>query len=346
MAVTQGELAQIRAVSLTNYLETARFVGLDPYVMLRDERIVPDLLADPESRISARAAVELLERSAEASGCETFGLLLAECRTVASLGPLSLLLKHLPSPRAVVENLIRYRRLVTEVVLLELRDDGETAIIRCDLTPQVARRQATELVTAFTYRLLTELSGGRWRPSAVHFRHPAPADRAAHRRIFECPLDFDSAYDGFSCPSGLLDVRNPSADEAMAAHARSLLESAPGLSRAEGIADRVRNSIYLLIRSGRTRIENVADNLALHPRALQRLLEKEGVTFADLLNGTRRELALRYLSASNHSISTIGELLGYSAQSSFTRWFSSEFGVPPLSWRNGLKADPKARRAA
>ena len=344
--MAEAELAQIRAVSLTNYIEVARVVGLEPYEMLKQERINPDLLADPESRLSARAAVELLERSAEAAGCETFGLLLAECRTVASLGPLSLLLKHLPSPRAVVRDMIRYRRLMAEVVLLQLHDDGETAIISCDLAPQVAVRQASELSMAYTYRLLTELSGGRWHPAAVHFRYPPPADLTAHRRFFECPLDFDSAYNGFSCPSAWLDIRNPSADQAMADHARNLLESATFSSGDDGVADRVRNSICLLIHGGRTRIEHVADNLALNPRALQRLLEKEGVTFADLLNDTRRMLASRYLSSSHHSLGAIAELLGYSAQSSFTRWFSAEFGTTPTNWRNRTQRRNEHARAA
>jgi AraC-like DNA-binding protein len=344
--VTEAELAQIRAVSLTNYVEVARFLGLDPYAMLREQRISPNLLDNPENRLSARAAAELLERSAEASGCESFGLLMAECRTVASIGPLSLLLKHLPSPRAVIEDLIRYRRHMNDVVLLDLEDDGEMATFHCDLAPQVALRQATELATAFAYRVLTELSGGRWYPYVVHFRHSPPADAAAHRRFFQCPLDFDSLCNGLSCPSAWLDVGNPSADEAMADHARQLLEAAPFPSDEEGIADRVRNAIYLLIHGGRTTIEHVADNLALHPRALQRLLEKQGVTYADLLTETRRELAMRYLSAPHHSLGAIATLLGYSAQSSFNRWFSAEFGTTPASWRETAEAETRAARAA
>ena len=67
------------------------------------------------------------------------------------------------------------------------------------------------------------------------------------------------------------------------------------------VTERARRSIYLLLPAGRATLDQVADNLALHPRTLQRLLEQEKRTFATLLGDARRELALRYLSNSTHS---------------------------------------------
>ena len=43
-------LPQMRAVTLTSYLEVARFVGLDPFEMLREVGISPQFLDDPENR--------------------------------------------------------------------------------------------------------------------------------------------------------------------------------------------------------------------------------------------------------------------------------------------------------
>jgi AraC-like DNA-binding protein len=89
----------------------------------------------------------------------------------------------------------------------------------------------------------------------------------------------------------------------------------------------------LLLPAGRATLEQVGENLGLHPRALQRLLEREGRTFATLLNEVRRELALRYLSSSTHQVTAIAQMTGYAAPSSFTRWFCAEFGVAPALWR-------------
>ena len=77
-----------------NYFEVARFVGLDPYRMLRTAGIDPASLADPDAQIPGRPVGNLLEESARESGCMGFGLLMAESRTLASLGAISLLLRH------------------------------------------------------------------------------------------------------------------------------------------------------------------------------------------------------------------------------------------------------------
>jgi AraC-like DNA-binding protein len=84
---------------------------------------------------------------------------------------------------------------------------------------------------------------------------------------------------------------------------------------------------------GRGTLAQVADNLGLHARTLQRQLEKEGQTFAALLNAVRRELALRYLSSSAHNMTAIAHMTGYSSPSAFTRWFAAEFGMSPAAWR-------------
>ena len=99
------------------------------------------------------------------------------------------------------------------------------------------------------------------------------------------------------------------------------------------ITERARRSIYLLIPEGRATLEQVAENLRVHVRTLQRSLGNEGRTFAILLNEVRRELALRYLSSSTHSITAIAQMTGYATPSSFTRWFTAEFGMAPAAWR-------------
>jgi AraC-like DNA-binding protein len=98
--------------------------------------------------------------------------------------------------------------------------------------------------------------------------------------------------------------------------------------------ERAQSAIFLLMPSCRASLESVSENLAVHPRHLQRLLESEGETFGSVLNRTRREMARRYLGATNHSIAEIALLLGYSTPSSFSRWFSAEFGKSPAAWRN------------
>ena len=142
-------LHQVRAVVLTGYVEVARFLGLNPAALLRWAGIDPRSLADPEARLPATRVVELLEESVRRSQCESFGLLMAECRTFESLGPLALLLGHLGSAREAIEAAIAHKRMLNDIVEFDL-DGAAPDCIRIALLPQFASRQAIDLAVAVT----------------------------------------------------------------------------------------------------------------------------------------------------------------------------------------------------
>jgi AraC-like DNA-binding protein len=324
---------QMRAVTLSSYLEVAGSVGLDGARMLRQAGISPESLADPENRLPATAVIGLLDRSAERSGCENFGLLLAEKRPFASLGPLTLLLERLPNVREVMRASIDFQRHLNDIVAISMEDTGDTCLIRLDLAPGFWSVQAFDHIVAMAYRILTFASGKRWKPECVHLVRKAPDDAAPWRRVFAVPIEFDGTFNGLSSTAEAMLVPNPLADEAMARHARQLLHLMPVKSTEDPLNERVRRSITLLLPSGRATIDQVAAQLGLSARSLQRRLDDEGHQFAELLNGVRRELATAYLANSAHPVTSVAGLLGYASPSSFTRWFAGTFGISPQAWR-------------
>ncbi|WP_442881951.1 helix-turn-helix domain-containing protein [Duganella sp. S19_KUP01_CR8] len=84
---------------------------------------------------------------------------------------------------------------------------------------------------------------------------------------------------------------------------------------------------------GRATIEQIAQALGMNVRTLQRRLEDDGANFSDLINEVRRDLVQRYMNNPSYSLARIGDLLGYSMASSFTRWFTAQFGATPAAWR-------------
>lgn len=335
---------QVRAVSLAHYVDVVSRLGVDPYRMLRGARIRPEDLVDPETLLSATSVFKLVEDTAQETGSETFGIALAEPRNFASLGPVSLLLQHRNTVRDAIGSLVKHQRILNDVIDHSLEEDGDTATIRTDILHGCASRHTIEFAVAILFGALREMSEGRWRPDCIHFRHSAPADLKAHRRFFQVPVQFDSDFDGISCQSSSLDVTNRTANELMARHAEQCLELLVGQRITSTVTDQVRRAINALISRCTVTMESVADNLGLHPRMLQRLLEKEGATFAALLNEIRRELAVRYLATSKHSVTDVGLMLGYSTLSSFSRWFTIEFGKSPAAWRNAERAMPSCLR--
>lgn len=332
---------EVRAATLFEYIDVARSVGLDGYWMLRHAGISPTALEDPDNRIPALAAVRLLERSAQRSGCDNFGLLMAERRSFASLGPISLLLDRLGTVREVLEALMAYRRHMNDIVTVDLEEDGDTALVKIGFMAEYAQVQITDFATALGYKVLTGASHGSWVPTAVHMTRRAPVDLVPWRRIFPVPIAFENLFNGFSCPRAALDIPNPNADPLMARHAEQLLRLVPLPEEISPVSDRVRRVIAQMLPNGQARLEAVAAHLATGSRALQRSLDGEGTTFAALLAEVRRELAQVYL-VGPQSVTAISEQLGYASPSAFTRWFAGEFGLSPQAWRSQQRSRPKA----
>jgi AraC-like DNA-binding protein len=331
----------VRAAVLTNYLEVARGLGLNPLPLLRRHGISPSLIGDHEHRIRSIAAVALLEDSARETGELAFGLRMAETRRLSDFGALSLLLTHQRTLRDALNTIIQYRRLLNDALALSVEAAGEMAIVHGNIvtdTPMPSR-QATELVLGVVSRFCASLLGGRWSPYCVTFTHDAPPNLQAHRRVFGAvtKLEFNSDFNGVVFAAAELDRPLPAADPAMAKYAERFIETLPAANQQSIVRD-VRRAIYMLLPDGRATIDHVAEDLGLNVRTLQRRLEDTGSTFTELVDEARRHLALKYMENHAYSLGRIAELLGYSMPSSFTRWFTAQFGVAPARWRAGSRA--------
>ena len=328
-----------RAIMLVNYPEVARFVGLNPTVMLASVGLRASALEDPENWISGRRALELLRHSAAKARRDDFGVLLGECRSFASLGPISLLLRHEHTLRDIINGTIEYRRLINEMFHAALHVDGKSAVLEWSLVPGSSSSEGVKLLATIAYRVLVQLAGVKWQPECIHFRDSQPQNLATFRRVFGCPLEFDSSFDGMSLNTRSLESLNGFSDRELVAHAQRLLNLLPGVRHEESVTDRVRAAIPFLIAKGQARAEEVASCLGLPVRTLQRQLDREGSSFRTLLNETRRELAARYLGSSGRSVTEVAHSTGFSSVGAFTRWFTSEFRMSPSQWRRQSAAE-------
>jgi len=337
--------ALVRAAALTNFSDVVRELGHDPAAALRRAGLRSAQIREPDQLIDARAVAQLLEDTARVTGCESIGLRMAQLRQLSNLGVVSLLLIHQPTLRHVLLTLIGHVHLLNESLAMQLEDAGKMVILREDLMSSVPARQSVELAIGVLYRMCGALLGERWKPECVSFAHAAPADLAVHRRLFRCRVEFDAEFTGIVCRAADLDVPNPSADPVLARYARTMVDALPG-AQPQSIDQAVRKAIYLMLPSGRATCEAVAQGLGLSMRSVQRALDERGVSFSELLNEVRQDLAHRYVGSARYSLGQVATLLGYSTHSAFTRWFGIRFGCSPEAWRAGAGARPARRKAA
>jgi AraC-like DNA-binding protein len=322
-----------RYASLTGYVEFGLSVGIDPAHLMRGAGLDPAGLAHPDRWVPAVAVARLLEESARASGCQDFGLRLAELRTFSNLGPLSVVLLEEPDVRSALTLMIRYEHTYNESLHLEVIEQDGLATIRCrlDFVKQVETRQSTELVLGTLCGLLREFLGEDWFPVSVSIPHSAPADLVTHTRVLGTQLAFGQPYAGLIVYRADLDTPIQDSDPGLRTYAHQVLRSL-GAPRGETETERVRRLVESLLPAGRCSANQVARHLGVHRRTLHRLLDAEGTTFSAVLDETRRSLAERFLLNGRLSITDISQRLGFAAPSGMSRWFRDAYGCSPTSW--------------
>ncbi|ETX12839.1 AraC family transcriptional regulator [Roseivivax halodurans JCM 10272] len=113
------------------------------------------------------------------------------------------------------------------------------------------------------------------------------------------------------------------------------------------IADRVRGALVDLMPAGRTGAEDVAFALGISRSTLQRRLRDAGTSYQGLLDATRRDMAIRYLTKTNLRADEIASVLAYRDANSFSRSFRRWTGQAPSSFRQTLShsqfQDPESK---
>jgi AraC-like DNA-binding protein len=329
----------VRAASLTNFSEVARSVGLNPTRLLMDAGLSPSVLSDPDLMVPADRVGQLLESAAATSGVESFGLRMAETRQLSNLGPVGLVVRDQPTLRDSMVLLLRYHAALNGALAMTLEEAAGLVVIREEMLVGHAQpvRQSIELALGVLLRMMRQFLGAQWQPRRVCFAHPAPRDTGTHLRVFGPCVEFNHEFNGIVCTKAELDAPNPSADPLMARYAQRLLDSALQ-AHEPSLVDEVRRAVLLLLPSGRCSIEQVAAQLGIVCRTVQRRLAEQGVSFSALVNELRADLATRYVEQSDRPLTEVAALLGFAAPSGFSRWYQGQFGRSPSQGRAARRA--------
>lgn len=323
----------MRSGSLNGYVELVKSLDRDPYAFMRAVGLQAEFLEDPEMLIPRDAVRELLEITARATHTEDLALRLAARRKLSALGPISLVLREEPTPRAALDTLCRYLALVNASLIIRVEDAGNVVVIREDLlpTPGLEMRQSMELAVGTMFRILSELIGPHWQPLDVCFTHRPPKDVSAHWTFFRRRVKFNQEFNGLACAASDLSKPRENGDQVAAGFTRKHLEAAL-MSRRESVQETCRQIMLALLPNGTCTAGEVARFMHVDRRTLHRRLDAEGLTFSRLLDQLRSDLVKHHLRESDRPLSEVAELLGFSRPSSFSHWFHGLFGCSASQW--------------
>lgn len=102
------------------------------------------------------------------------------------------------------------------------------------------------------------------------------------------------------------------------------------------IAQQVERALIEMLPSGGATEEQIASQLHMSSRSLQRKLNEDGSSFSYILQNTRQKMADYHLRENRLSLNEIAYLLGFSEQANFSRAFKRWYQCSPSEYRKEL----------
>jgi AraC-like DNA-binding protein len=329
----------IRTTNLWGYADLVRELGADPHPLLARFEIPPGVEEQEEAFIPYGAAARLLEASAAEFDCPDFGLRLSHWQGLDILGPIAVIARNAQTLQDGLASIARYLYVhspALRMAAVPRRADSDLRFTYEMVEPGLPYPpQSYELSMANAVRIVRLLGGPDACPSVVSFMHHQYGSDAAYRDALGCAVRFSQDWCGFEVPARLADRPIDRADPQTMRIATKYLES-QYLPSTAPLSERVAGLVRRLLPTGHCSAEVISDQLAMHPRTLQRRLATEGLRCQDLIEAERRDQAARYLAEPQLYLSQIAGLLGYSEQSAFNRSCRRWFGKTPRQYRAEL----------
>ena len=330
----QGGLSRLAIARLNS-------AGVPAAPLLGRAGLTPELIADPEGRLSVRSQIRFLDEAAIALKDDCIGFTLARDFDPREIGLLYYVMASSQTLGDALKRVARYSRITNEALVFGYREENRLIVsLSYSGVPRHSDRHQIEFCMFAAIRICRLLTGQNLVPQHFWISHYRSGGTSEMARFVGTKVKFGAATDEFAL--------NVDARELPLVHSDSYLNDLL-LKYCEGaLADRrgdksqlrtrAENAISSLLPHGRVLMEDVARSLGMSERTLARKLSDEGLNFTEILQQLRHDLAVRYLDDRNLHVSKIAWLLGFHEVSAFTHAFKRWTGKTPRQMRTAGRA--------
>lgn len=308
--------------------------GLDIAPVLRKSAIPESLLRSDQSRVSAASFSTLWLAVAQLLDDEFFAQDRRRMK-VGSFATLTYLVVGADDLRAALKRACKFVDIVLDDLGAALVVAGDRA--RLELRPKGSsplRTFACDTLYIMLHGLMCWLVRRRIPIEQAEFSYPRPPRWREYRSMYSANLRFDAPATAIVFDASLLAL--PVAQDGRSA--REFLRRAPyniilKYKDASSWSAQLRNRLRERAPDEWPRFEPLAAECGLGASSLRRRLEAEGMTFREIKDGLRRDMAIERLSHGRQSIVEIAQALGFAEPSAFHRAFKQWTGVRPGEYR-------------
>lgn len=312
--------------------------GLNTQIILSKAGIPAELLMSPKARVPVTTYAQLWIELANAMNDEFFGMDSHPMRR-GSYKLLTKLVSTAETLEKALYDILKFFNFILDDLQGELIRDQQKAylVIRDREQPKRMFTYATFLI--LVHGLMCWLVDQRIGLNKISVRCTQPQDIQDYLVRFGGDIKFNAEINRIEFDAHYLDIKIKKDKKAL----YDFLEQTP-----QNLLVRFKNENALSLLILRhllnlhpaqwPELKDVAQQLNISEATVQRRLKHEGVSYQQIKNEIRCDIAVERLSKTNDSIQDISENLSFQDPSAFHRAFKKWTGVSPGAYRNNLTA--------
>jgi len=330
-------LSNIAAITFRALLSYAPGLGIEHEAALRGTDVDPLSIVHPRATIPSSSLRVLIRNLIELSGRPDIGLVLGLRARISDFGPFGYAMMSCPTLGDAARLGMRFWGTTgAEITFEEIETETmlywrpREAFPLGDLWQFACERWVAAVMGFSLYN-----TGASFLPYEIELDYAPPAHADRYSQLLRRPVRFGCAVTQLAFPKSALSIagRFSSSDTS-----ELFARQCEALARSRGMEDPIVTRLReVVVRSaGRfPSLDDAALELGLSGRTLRRRLREQGETFQTVLDSTRADIALQYLTTTDLTVQEVAALVGFSEPNNFARAFRKWTGRTATDVRRG-----------
>lgn len=334
-----------RAVKIRHYIKVMESMGYSAAAVLEGSGILPENLKEAGFVIEVRQCKIVVANMIRLTGNQAIGFEMGDRLRMIDLGIFAHAMMSSRTLLHAIDLWVRYgTTLAGMLIQLEMTEDrvgdpvGDWNFTITETSPLgFLYNFCVEEVLMIMVRFGIALTGKPLSMKRITLTYPLPVHVDEYRQRFDCPVEFNAEK---TCVTfGSLALHQPlqtnddELNEVCQARCQQIMRQIVSDSP---VSTRLRD---LLLKKSAPflTLGEASEMMGMSPRNLHRQLGREGVTYRDIVNELRIELAKEYLGSGEFLPKEISYLLGFKDPNAFRRAFKAWTGQTVTEYKGRLK---------
>ncbi len=314
-------------------LSVAASRGLNIVNIANKAGISAELLTSTKARVPVNQSAQLWVELAKSMNDEFLGMDTHPMRR-GSYKVLAKLAFGADTLEQAIQDILKFLALILDDIYGELVQEGSKAFLILHDRDQPKRMFTYSTFLMLVHSLMCWLSDQRISFHRMSFRCHQPVEIQDYRVRFCENIEFNAEQNKIEFDAHYLKHKIKKDKQAL----NEFLKHAPynlivRFKNENSLSLQIRRQLILQPPSEWAELKDIAQQMNMSTATIQRRLKQEGVSYQQLKNDIRCDIAIERLSKTNDSIQSISDDLNFHDPSAFHRAFKKWTGVSPGAYR-------------